>query len=136
MTAVVLQNKDGLFLNATSNILDQMARIPVGTAIQIEYTGDEKTSNGYNVKKFDIRVLKVKTTPVVVGDAHTEKPDQAFPREKKPAYTNQQRSTEYYSKVYSPDFKFNEEEARAHLETFDNDFGKAIDALGESEAQF
>lgn len=65
MQAAVLQNKEGLFLNSTSNILDQLARIPSGTAIQIVYTGDEKTSNGYNVKKFDIRVLNVgkKGTP-------------------------------------------------------------------------
>jgi hypothetical protein len=61
MTAVVLQNKDGLFLNSTSNILDQLQRIPAGTAIQIKYLGDQKTASGYNVKKFEIRVLNVAT---------------------------------------------------------------------------
>ena len=59
MTAAVLQNKDGLFLNSTSNILDQLQRVPAGTAVQITYTGDQKTAAGYNVKKFDIRVLNV-----------------------------------------------------------------------------
>ena len=34
MTAAVLQNRDGLFLNATSNILDQLSRVPSGTAVQ------------------------------------------------------------------------------------------------------
>lgn len=59
MTAAVLQNKDGLFLNSTSNILDQLQRVPIGTAVQITYQGDQKTASGYNVKKFEIRVLNV-----------------------------------------------------------------------------
>lgn len=59
MTAAVLQNKDGLFLNSTSNILDQLQRVPAGTAVQITYLGDQKTASGYNVKKFEIRVLNV-----------------------------------------------------------------------------
>jgi hypothetical protein len=64
MTAAVLQNKDGLFLNSTSNILDQLQRVPAGTAVQITYQGDQKTTSGYNVKKFEIRILNVARTSV------------------------------------------------------------------------
>lgn len=123
MTAVVLQNKDGLYLNATSNILDQLSRVPAGTAVQIVYTGDEKTANGYSVKKFDIRVLNVKTTPVVVGASQTPQ------QEHKPKYLNANRATEYWTLVYSDQFRFSEEEGKAHLAACGNDFAAAIDAL-------
>ena len=130
MGAAVLQNKDGLFLNATSNILDQLGRVPAGTAVQITYTGDEKTANGYNVKKFDIRVLNVKLTPTFVGVSQTEKPPAAFPQKtEKPQFKNSQRSTEYWSLVYSEKFKFTEQDGLDHLAACDNDFAKAIDAL-------
>jgi hypothetical protein len=135
MTAAVLQNKDGLFLNATSNILDQLSRVPVGTAVQITYTGDEKTASGYNVKKFDIRVLNVKLTPAFVGESRTEKPAATFPAEKaKPTFANMQMATEYWTKVYSPAFKFTEQDGLDHLAACGNDFKKAIEAL-EPDAQ-
>lgn len=125
MTAAVLQNKDGLFLNATSNILDQLSRVPAGTAVQITYTGDEKTSSGYNVKKFDIRVLNVKVTPILAG-AQIDKPAET---PGKPKYTNTQRATEYWTLVYSDKFRFTEQEGLAHLAECGNDFAAAIEAL-------
>lgn len=130
MTAAVLQNKDGLYLNATSNILDQLSRVPAGTAVQITYTGDEKTANGYNVKKFDIRVLNVKVTPIMVGASQTDKPAAHFPdKQEKPKFLNTQRSTEYWTLVYSEQFKFTEQEGLAHLAECGNDFAAAIEAL-------
>lgn len=124
MTAAVLQNKDGLFLNSTSNILDQLARVPAGTAVQITYTGDEKTASGYNVKKFDIRVLNVKTTPVVVGASQTERPAQSFPRDQ---YKNMERKNDYWTMVNK--LRMTNEEGNDHLKEFNNDFAAALDAL-------
>jgi len=129
MTAAVLQNKDGLFLNATSNILDQLSRVPAGTAVQITYTGDEKTANGYNVKKFDIRVLNVKVAPIMVGASAVNTPEKNLPPKQK--YVNSNRATEYWTLVYSDKFKFTEEEGLAHLAEFGNDFSAAIEALQE-----
>lgn len=126
MTAAVLQNKDGLFLNATSNILDQLSRVPAGTAVQITYTGDEKTSSGYNVKKFDIRVLNVKVTPILAGAPQIDKPAE---KPGKPKYTNTQRATEYWALVYSDKFRFTETEGLSHLAECGNDFAAAIEAL-------
>ena len=128
MTSAVLQNKEGLFLNSTSNVLDQLGRIPPGTAVQITYTGDEKSKAGYNVKKFDIRVLNVKTTPVIKGTSQTEKPAQTFPTEKvQPVYKNINRKDEYWKLAY--EMRFTVDDGNDHLKEFDNDFAKAIEAL-------
>lgn len=124
MTAAVLQNKEGLFLNATSNVLDQLNRVPAGTAVQITYTGDEKTASGYNVKKFDIRVLNVKM-PVAVGVVAAQKKAE----NEKPKFKNTHLSTEYWTLVYSDKFKFTEQEGLEHLAACNNDFALAIDAL-------
>jgi len=126
MRACVLQNKEGLYLNSTSNILDQLSRIPVGTAVQIEYTGDEKTANGYNVKKFDIRVLNVSANIRVVKAE----------KKQEPGFKNGQRATEYYTLAYSDKFKFTEDEAKSHLMSCGGDFSQAIDGLKESQAEF
>ena len=126
MKAAVLQNKDGLFLNSTSNILDQLSRIPVGTAVQIEYVGTEKTSNGYQVKKFDIRVLNVSAKVQVVK----------IEQKQTAGFKNSQRATEYYTLAYSDKFKFTEDEAKAHLIANGGDFSQAIEGLSESQAEF
>lgn len=54
----------------------------------------------------------------------------------KSEYANQHRASEYWSTVYSPAFKFNEQEAREHLAQCGNDFAAAIDGLKESATQF
>ena len=58
--AAIFQNKDGFYLNSGASLVDQLRKVPVGTAVQITYKGTEKTSKGNDVKTYDIRTLNVK----------------------------------------------------------------------------
>jgi hypothetical protein len=71
---VVLQNKDGFFLNSGASLVDQLGKLPTGTAVQVTFTGTEKTSNGYNVKKFDVRILNTGKNVPVHAPATTQAP--------------------------------------------------------------
>jgi hypothetical protein len=55
--AAVFQTRERAFVNAGANLLSQVRVVPIGTAIEIEYTGKEKTQSGNNVKVFEVRVL-------------------------------------------------------------------------------
>lgn len=59
LPSVVLQTKDGLFLNSGTSLVNQLRNVPAGTPIQVTFTGKEQTSGGNNVNKFEVRLLKV-----------------------------------------------------------------------------
>lgn len=54
-----LLTKDGVFINGSTSLVQQLENIPQGTPIEIEYIGTEKTANGFNVKKYDVRLLQL-----------------------------------------------------------------------------
>lgn len=55
----VFQNKDGVFLHSGSSLVPQLQKCRPGTPIQITFTGQEKTSRGNSVNKFEVRLLNV-----------------------------------------------------------------------------
>jgi hypothetical protein len=57
--AAVLQTKTGVKINMGANLLKQLALVPVGTAVQITYRGEEKTNSGNKVKVYDVNLLNV-----------------------------------------------------------------------------
>lgn len=57
LDAVVLQTKSGLFLNSGASLVNQLKNVSIGTPVQVTFTGQETTSNGNNVNKFDVRLL-------------------------------------------------------------------------------
>ena len=61
------QGKDRVWVNAGTNLVDQVQRITPGTPVQVQYKGKEKTKNGNNVKVFDVRLL-------VQAGSHTAAP--------------------------------------------------------------
>lgn len=56
---VVFQNKDGVFLHSGANLVSQLRGYPAGKPIQITYLGQEKTSSGNEINKFEVRVLNI-----------------------------------------------------------------------------
>lgn len=54
----VFQNRDGVFINAGANLVNQMRVLRSGAFVQIKYVGKEKTSSGNEIKKFEINLLK------------------------------------------------------------------------------
>ena len=56
---VVFQNRDGVFLHSGANLVSQLRGFPYGKPIQITYLGKEKTGNGNNINKFEVRVLNI-----------------------------------------------------------------------------
>jgi len=57
--AAVLQTKTGIKINMGANLLKQLDLIPVGTAVQITYKGEQKTNSGNKVKTYDVHLLNV-----------------------------------------------------------------------------
>lgn len=57
--AVVLQAKTGIKLNLGANLIKQLKLIPVGTAIQVMYKGEEPTNGGRKVKVYEVNALNV-----------------------------------------------------------------------------
>lgn len=55
----VLQTKSGIKINMGANLLKQLDLIPVGTAIQITYRGEQKTNGGRKVKVYEVHTLNV-----------------------------------------------------------------------------
>lgn len=79
MPAVVFQTKDGVFLNSGDNLLNQLSKLMPGTPIQITYEGKEKTAGGFNVNKFNVRILNLpggsKAMPRPAAPATKTSPD-------------------------------------------------------------
>ena len=59
LDAVVLQTKDNIYLNSGANLVEQLRMIPIGTPVQVTFSGKEQTTNGNNVNKFDVRPLSM-----------------------------------------------------------------------------
>lgn len=53
--AKILHATEGeVFINLTSDLVDKMTPLPVGTTVRIRYTGKESTKSGGQVKKFEV----------------------------------------------------------------------------------
>ena len=63
----ILQNKLGVFVNAGANLVSQLRNCPVGTAVQIIYSGEVKAKSGFNVKTFEVRLLNAPGSKPFVG---------------------------------------------------------------------
>lgn len=122
----VLQTRHGIKINMGANIIRQLELVPVGSAIQITYKGEQKTNGGRKVKVYDVHMLNVPRANIPAPVVVETKPD---PKPEAPTYTNTQRATEYWSLVYSAKWKFTEDEGHAHLKSCGNDFAAAISAL-------
>jgi hypothetical protein len=57
---VVLQNRDGIWTSAATNLVQQIFNMPFGTCVQATYEGKEKTGKGFMVKKFTVKLLNEK----------------------------------------------------------------------------
>jgi hypothetical protein len=57
--AVVLQAKTGIKLNLGANLLKQLKLVPIGTAVQVTYKGEEPTNGGRKVKVYEVNALNV-----------------------------------------------------------------------------
>jgi hypothetical protein len=57
---VIMQNKDGIWRCAGANLVQQMRPLPLGTAVQVTFMGEEKTGKGYKVNKFTVKLLNQK----------------------------------------------------------------------------
>jgi hypothetical protein len=57
---VVLQNRDGIWTSAATNLVQQIFNMPFGTCVQATYEGKEKTGKGFMVKKFTVKLLNQK----------------------------------------------------------------------------
>jgi hypothetical protein len=55
----VFQNKGGVYINSGANLVNQIRNLRPGTPVQIEYQGEEKTSSGNKIKKFEVHILKI-----------------------------------------------------------------------------
>lgn len=80
--AVVLQNKDGVKLNAGASLVSQFQNLMPGCAVQITYKGKEKTKGGNEVKAYEVRLLNVPRVnlPVTLAPiAHSPQLEQPKP---------------------------------------------------------
>jgi hypothetical protein len=118
--AIVFQTKDGVKLNAGASLVNQMRNIPPGTAVQITYSGQEKTGNGYKVNKFDVRLLNVPRMNVPVRPALPEKTSA-------PQYKNISHKNDYWRMVN--ELRMTNQEGNDHLREFSYDFAAAYEAL-------
>lgn len=120
--AIVFQTKDGVKLNAGASLVNQMRNIPPGTAVQITYSGQEKTGNGYKVNKFDVRLLNVPRVNVPVRSPAPQITAAATPQYKNIAHKN-----DYWKMVN--ELRMTNQEGNDHLKEFGYDFAAAYEAL-------
>lgn len=116
--AVVLQNKDGIKLNAGASLVSQFERLVPGTAVQITYKGTEKTKSGNNVKTYEIRLLNVGRVNMP-APMSTEKP--------KTQYKNMAKKDDFWRMVAQ--MKLTNDEGNDLLKEFDFDFEAALESL-------
>lgn len=122
----VLQTKTGIKINMGANLVKQLELVPVGTAIQITYKGEQKTNSGNEVKVYEVITLNV---PRVNIPAIHNQPQltQPAPVEKKPQFKNAFLSTDYWNKAN--ELRFTRQEGLDHLAECGNDFEEAIARL-------
>lgn len=63
----VLQNREGIWTSAGTNLVQQLRNLSIGTPVVVTYDGKEKTGKGNMVKKFTVKMLNPKPaapTPV------------------------------------------------------------------------
>lgn len=53
----VFQSKDGVWVNAGANLVQQVKNVPIGTALQVTFKGKERTKGGFSVNTFEVRLL-------------------------------------------------------------------------------
>jgi hypothetical protein len=76
--AAVLQTKTGVKINMGANLLKQLDLIPVGTAVQVTYKGEDVTNSGNKVKVYDVNLLNVPRANIAVPAAPARpRPEQA-----------------------------------------------------------
>ena len=59
IATVVFQNRKGVWINSGANLVNQLRTLKPGTLIEIKYLGKEKTSNGNEIKKFEVHILNL-----------------------------------------------------------------------------
>jgi hypothetical protein len=64
---VIMQNKEGIWRCAGANLVQQMRPLPLGTAVQVTFAGEEKTGRGYKVNKFIVKMLNEKPALNIPG---------------------------------------------------------------------
>jgi len=121
--AIVFQNKDGVFLNAGASLVEQLSNIPPGTPIEITYLGKEKTNSGFNVNKFDVRLLNVKVPFRTVQ----VKKDVEAPKSSR----QKDEITAYWEAIKARGLT--QQDGLDHLAYYRQDFVKALDALVAQE---
>lgn len=122
----VLQTKNGIKINMGANLIKQLELVPAGTAIQITFKGEEKTNGGNKVKVYEVMTLNVPRSNV---PAPVQVKQTALHVEQVPQYINSQMASQYWTLVYSDQYKFTEQEGKDHLAECGNDFKMAIAAL-------
>jgi hypothetical protein len=45
--------------------VQQMRPLPLGTAVQVTFAGEERTGKGFKVNKFTVKLLNQKPEPVI-----------------------------------------------------------------------
>ena len=121
--AIVLQSRDGIFLNAGASLVNQMNRLRPGTPVEVKYLGTERTASGNNVNKFDVRMLNIGTSrPRVEGKPKQDK-----------------SITDYVTAFWSraKELNLSDDEAKSVLKNNGGSFANAYEAISNSpfEAQ-
>lgn len=114
---VVFQNKHGVYINSGANLVNQMRNLRAGTPVQITFTGQEKTSGGNNINKFEVFVLNIgkSSSPALKTGAVPEGLD-------KQGYVNL-----FWGRAN--ELNYTKEQAQAILKKHDNDFKAAAAEL-------
>jgi hypothetical protein len=123
---VVLQTKHGVKINMGANLVKQFELVPVGTAVQITYQGEQRTNSGNDVKIYDVHVLNVKgvSSPRAV---QSPAPQPTQSQKAEPKFTNIEHATSFWTKA--SELKMTHEEGLAHLAEYNNDMYAALVAL-------
>ena len=110
-------------LNAGASLVEQLSNIPPGTPIEITYLGKEKTNSGFNVNKFDVRLLNVKVPFRTVQ----VKKDVEAPKSSR----QKDEITAYWEAIKARGLT--QQDGLDHLAYYRQDFVKALDALVAQE---